>query len=132
MQNVRIRSYPNQKTVDEYIADAPEAAQKHLREVRAVLKEVAQNADEVIKWGQPAFEEGRILFAYSAFKSHLNFVPTRTTLQQFKGELAGYKTGHDSIQLPYDKPVPKTLIKKIAKYRIKEVRKGALWKHKES
>jgi uncharacterized protein YdhG (YjbR/CyaY superfamily) len=118
-------------TIDEYINAAPPEAQDKLHEIRAMLKEVAPDAKEAIKWGQPVLEQGRILFAFSAFKNHLNFMPTRSTLGKFQDELAAYKTGHDTIQLPYDKPLPKALIQKIAKYRIKEVtQEGAIWMHK--
>ncbi len=116
------------RTVGEYIASAPKAAQVRLREMRAILREVAPKAAETLKWGQPVFEEGRILFAYAAFKSHLNFVPTPSAMEPFEKELAKYVTGKGSIQFPYDKPLPKALIKKIARYRVKQVReKGALW-----
>ena|SRR5687767_800685 len=115
-------------TVDEYIDAAPEQAQEKLREIRAILKKVAPNATEAIKWGSPVFEEKRILFAYTAHKLHLNFMPTRTTLDVFKNELAGYVIGKDTIQFPYDKPLPKKLIEKIAAYRATDVRENdARW-----
>ncbi len=115
-------------TVDEYIAAAPKEAQAHLREIRALLKKVAPKATETIKWGSPVLEENRILFSFTAHKSHLNFMPTRTTLEPFKKELTDYKTGRDTIQFPYNKPLPKQLIRKIASYRVKDVREnGALW-----
>ena len=115
-------------TVDEYIAAAPEAGQKKLQELRAILKSVAPAAKEAIKWGSPVFEEKRILFAFTAFKSHLNFMPTRSSLEPFKKELAGYTTGKDTIQFPYDKPLPKALIRKIAVYRATDVRENdARW-----
>jgi uncharacterized protein YdhG (YjbR/CyaY superfamily) len=58
-------------------------------------------------------------------------MPTRSTLEQFQEELAAYKMGQDTIQFPYDQPLPKELIQKIAEYRIMEVREeGALWMHK--
>lgn len=121
----------NPKTVDEYIENAPVEAKAKLKEIRAILKKLAPKAREGIKWGNPVFEEKRILFAYSAFKRHINFMPTRSTLQKFKKELAGYATGKDTIQFPYDLPLPKSLIGKNAKYRIKEVKeKNALWMHK--
>lgn len=109
-------------TVAEYIDSAPEEAQKKLREIRAILKDVAPNATESLKWGSPVFEENRILFAYSAFKTHLNFMPTRRTLVPFKEELKKYTTGKDTIQFPYDKPLPKELVRKIAEFRAKAVR----------
>jgi len=115
-------------TVDEYLAAAPPAAQEHLRELRALLREVVPQATEAVKWGSPVFEEKRILFAYTAFKSHLNFMPTRSTLERFREDLAGYTTGKDTIQFPYDKPLPKELIRKIAAYRAWDVRENdARW-----
>jgi len=121
---------PNSKptTVDEYIALAPKEAQEKLTELRSILKKVAPNATETLKWGSPVFEEKRILFAYAAFKTHINFVPTRSTLSVFEDELAEYTTGKDSIQFPYNKPLPKTLIRKIAAYRATDVRENdARW-----
>jgi uncharacterized protein YdhG (YjbR/CyaY superfamily) len=99
-----------------------------LRELRAILKKVAPKAKETLKWGSPVFEEKRILFAYSAFKSHLNFMPTHSALKPFEQELADCTTGKDTIQFPYDKPLPKELIRKIAAFRAREVReKDARW-----
>ena len=119
---------PKPTTVTEYINAAPKEAQKTLREVRAILKAVAPKATEALKWGSPVFEEKRILFAYTAHKSHLNFMPTHSSMVPFKKELEGYKTGKDTIQFPYDKPLPKALIRKIAAYRVMDVRENdSLW-----
>jgi len=115
-------------TVDEYIAQAPSHSQEMLKELRALLMEVAPEAKENLKWGSPVFETHRILFAYAAFKSHINFMPTPSALEPFNKELEKFKTGKGSVQLPYDKPLPKTLIRKIATYRLKEVKeKDARW-----
>ncbi len=119
---------PKPTTVAAYIAAAPPAARKNLRELRALLRQVAPRATESLKWGVPVFEEGRILFAYAAFKSHLNFVPTPAAMQPFTAELAKYKTGKGSIQFPHDQPLPRALIRRIAAFRAREVReKDARW-----
>ena len=115
-------------TVTDYIQNAPKEAKEKLKEIRAILKIVAPKATEGLKWGSPVFEEKRILFAYTAHKSHLNFMPTQSSLEPFRDELAPYKTGKDTIQFPYDKPLPKALIKKIAAHRAKDVRENdARW-----
>jgi uncharacterized protein YdhG (YjbR/CyaY superfamily) len=111
-------------TVDEYIAAAPQEAQEKLHEIRAILKKVAPKAAETLKWGSPVFEEGRILFSYSAHKSHLNFSPTGPAMEPFGEALAKFKTGKDTIQFPYDKPLPKGLIRRIAAYRARQVRES--------
>lgn len=115
-------------TVTEYIEAAPQEAREKLHEIRAILRKVSPNATETLKWGSPVFEEGRILFSYSAHKSHLNFSPTGPAMEPFKEELAKYKTGKDTIQFPYDKPLPTALIRKIARFRLKQVRENdARW-----
>jgi uncharacterized protein YdhG (YjbR/CyaY superfamily) len=119
---------PKPTTVDEYIKVAPEEAQEKLREIRAILKKVVPKATEKLKWGSPVFEEGRILFSYSAHKTHLNFSPTGPAMEPFEAELAKFKTGKDTIQFLYDKPLPKGLIRKIAAFRAKQVRENdARW-----
>jgi uncharacterized protein YdhG (YjbR/CyaY superfamily) len=119
---------PKPTTVDEYIKVAPEEAQEKLREIRAILKKVVPKATEKLKWGSPVFEEGRILFSYSAHKTHLNFSPTGPAMEPFEAELAKFKTGKDTIQFLYDKPLPKGLIRKIAAFRAKQVREhDARW-----
>jgi uncharacterized protein YdhG (YjbR/CyaY superfamily) len=113
---------PKPATVDEYVKAAPPHVRGKLRELRALLRSVAPKAKETLKWGSPVFEEGRILFAYAAFRTHLNFMPTPSAMRPFKKELAGFTTGKGSIQLPYDKPLPKALIRRIAALRLKELR----------
>lgn len=113
---------PKPTTVDEYVKTAPQYARGKLQELRAVLKSVAPKAKETLKWGSPVFEDDRILFADAAFKTHVNFMPTPSAMRPFKKELAKFTTGKGSIQLPYDKPLPKALIRRIAAYRVKELR----------
>jgi len=115
-------------TIAAYIAAAPKPAQRHLRELRAILHKVAPRAAEAIKWGSPVFVDGRILFAFAVFRSHLNFMPTPSAMKPFKKELARFKTGKGSIQLPYDQPLPKALLRRIASFRVKELReKDVRW-----
>lgn len=115
-------------TVTEYIAAAPKEGQKHLREMRGILKKAAPKAAESLKWSVPALSYERILFTYAGFTKHLGFYPTPSALQAFARELKNYKTAKGSIQFPYDKPLPKTLITNIAKFRVKELKeKDAKW-----
>ena len=115
-------------TIAEYIRAAPKEGQKPLREMRAILRKAAPGATERLKWGSPAFEQKRILFAFAAFKSHLSFMPTPSAMKPLKKELAKYETGKGSIQFPYGKRLPKALIGRIAARRVKELReKDVRW-----
>jgi uncharacterized protein YdhG (YjbR/CyaY superfamily) len=53
-------------------------------------------------------------------------------MDPFREELAAYKTGKDTIQFTYDKPLPIALIRKIAAFRVKQVREGdARWMYRK-
>jgi len=112
-------------TIAEYIRAAPREGQPHLRKLYAILKSVAPKAEEVIKWGTPFFVEPRFLFAFSAHKSHCNFSATSAALGPFRKELEKYKvTSAGLLQLPYNNPLPEDLIRKIAKYRLRNMGAG--------
>ena len=112
-------------TIAEYISAAPAEGQPHLRKLYAILKRVAPKAEEVIKWGTPFFVEPRFLFAFSAHKAHCNFSATMSALEPFRKEMKDYKiTSAGLLQLPYNKPLPVDLIRKIAEYRLRNMGEG--------
>jgi len=108
-------------TIAEYIAAAPAAGRPHLSRLYSILKKAAPDAEETFKWSQPFFVEPRFLFAFSAHKTHLSFVPMAATLAVFRDELAKHEVTQLLIKFPYSKPLPEALIRKIAKYRVKAV-----------
>ncbi|MDR6889997.1 MULTISPECIES: iron chaperone [Variovorax] len=117
-------------TIAEYIEGAPPEGRPHLRRVYAILKSVAPDAEETIKWGTPFFVEPRFLFAFSAHKAHVNFAPTEAALKAFGKELEKHRTTRNYLQLPYDKPVPEELVRKLAEHCVKAVREredDAFW-----
>jgi len=117
-------------TIAEYIQAAPREGQPHLRRLYAILKSVAPEAEEGIKWGTPFFVEPRFLFAFSAHKAHCNFAPTAAALKAFRKQLEEHKTTKGSLQIFYNEPLPEELIRKIADYSLREVREredDAFW-----
>ena len=117
-------------TIAEYIRAAPREGQPHLRRLYAILKSVAPEAEEAIKWGTPFFVEPRFLFAFSAHKAHCNFAPTAAALKAFRKQLEEHKTTKGSLQIFYNEPLPEDLIRKIADYSLREVRQredDAFW-----
>lgn len=102
-------------TIAEYIKAAPAEGQPHLQRLYEILKSVAPDAEEAIKWGVPFFIEPRFVFSFSATKAHLNFAPMAAALEAFQDELAAHKTTQNFLQVPYNKPLPEELIRKIAK-----------------
>lgn len=117
-------------TVEEYIEQLPEIAQQKIIELRTILKSVVPGARESLKWGKPVFESETILFAYSAHKAHLSFVPTGPSLKPFEKELSEFSTQKDSVQFPYKVSLPEQLIRKIAQFRKDDVElRAAKWKY---
>jgi uncharacterized protein YdhG (YjbR/CyaY superfamily) len=128
MNNEMIRARERPKTVAEYIDAAPKEARKRLREMRACLRQAAPGATESLKWGVPAFSYGRILFTYAAFKNHISLFPTPRAVKAFSDSLKKFKTSSSTIQFPLDKPLPLSLIRKIALFRVNESKeKDARW-----
>jgi uncharacterized protein YdhG (YjbR/CyaY superfamily) len=111
-------------TIAEYIRSAPPAAQPHLRQVYAILKSVAPDAEEAIKWNVPFFVDPRFVFSFSAFKAHLVFAPSQKVLEHFRRELEGHETTKNYLKIPYDEPVPEKLIRKLAEYRVRNMGEG--------
>jgi uncharacterized protein YdhG (YjbR/CyaY superfamily) len=115
-------------TVAEYIAAEPKAARAKLREMRALVAAAAPGATQSLKWGMPAFSYERILVTFAAFKKHIGFFPTPSAVRAFKKDLAGFKTSSATIQLPLDRPLPRALITRITKFRVREARaRDAKW-----
>jgi uncharacterized protein YdhG (YjbR/CyaY superfamily) len=112
---------PRPTTIAEYINAAPAVSQPHLQKLYALLKRVGPEAEEAIKWGNPFFIEPRFLYAFSAHKAHLNFAPSAAALTRFRKELEGHQTTSNFLQLPYSKPLPEDLIRKIAQYQLRAV-----------
>ncbi len=118
-------------TISQYITAAPKEAQPHLRTLFDALKAVAPDATQSLKWSMPALSHKRILVCFAAFKKHVGFYPTPSALIAFKTELKKYKTAKGSIQFPFDTPIPVALVKKIMKFRVKELKEqDGKWKGK--
>jgi len=113
-------SYLKFKDVDEYIAKSPKEIRKTLVEIRKTIHEAAPYATERISYGMPAFVLNGNLVYFAAFKNHIGFYPTSSSIVVFKKELSPYKTSRGAIQFPIDKPIPYPLITKIVKFRVKE------------
>lgn len=120
---------PTYETVDDYIADQPQEAQVFLQELRKTIKEAAPDATEVLNYKVPSFtlvpggkRDQQIMMA--GYAKFVGFYPFPTTMEAFSEELKDYKQGKGSVQFPYNKPLPKDLIKRMVKYRLEELKKA--------
>jgi len=117
---------PTFETVDDYIANQSETAQKMLQELREIIKEAAPNATELLNYKVPSFtlvdggkrDQQVMMAGYTKF---IGFYPFPTTMEKFADELKEYKQGKGSVQFPLNKPLPKELIMRMVKYRQNEL-----------
>ena len=110
------------KSINTYITQSPVHTRPKLRELYKCIKKCAPGAKEGIKWSMPAFSYDRILVTFAAHKYHIGFYPTPSALRAFEKELMKFHTAMGSIQFPLDNPLPLPLIKKIVKFRVKELK----------
>jgi uncharacterized protein YdhG (YjbR/CyaY superfamily) len=97
--------------------------------MRSIVKQSAKGANEEIKWSMPAYTYKRIAVAFAGFKHHIVFYPTPGPLKYFAKDLQKFSTSKGGVQFPIDKPLPKSLIEKIVKYRVKELTQSDVkWK----
>lgn len=108
------------RDIDEYNSSFPADIQKNLQRLREIIKQAAPNATETISYGMPAFRQNKVLVYYAVHKEHIGFYPTPNSIVHFKQELEKYRTSKGAIQIPIDRPLPLTLIKKIVKFRVAE------------
>jgi uncharacterized protein YdhG (YjbR/CyaY superfamily) len=110
------------KSVDEYIASQPDAAQGILRLVRSTIRKAVPGADEVISYKIPTYKlHGGAVLYFAGWKQHYSLYPASEYLvAAFKDELASYKVNKGTIRFPLSEPVPVKLIERIAKFRAKE------------
>jgi uncharacterized protein YdhG (YjbR/CyaY superfamily) len=110
------------KSVDEYIAEQPDAVQAALALVRSAIRRAMPGADEVISYKIPTYKlNGRAVLYFAGWKEHYSLYPAGEPLvAAFKDELASYKVEKSTLRFPLSQPVPVKLIERIAKFRAQE------------
>jgi len=53
-------------TVDQYLAELPEARRSTMTQLRALIREAAPTARECMRYGVPSYEMGELLCAVAA------------------------------------------------------------------
>jgi len=109
------------KDVDSYIASFPQATQEKLEEMRRIIKTNAPKAEESISYQMPYYKYKQRLVYFAGYEHHIGLYIVGRVMEEFKKELAEYKTAKATIRFPLDKPLPKVLIKNIIKAAVAEI-----------
>jgi uncharacterized protein YdhG (YjbR/CyaY superfamily) len=111
------------KNVTEYIQKADADKQSILKEVRKIVLATVPDVIEEISYGMPAYTwKEKPLFYFAAMKGHLGLYPTPGPILVCKKLLADFSTSKGCIRVSYKEKVPKVIISKLLKERIKEIK----------
>ncbi len=112
--------------IDEYLSGVDEPKRATLQALRRTILEIVPEAEQVISYRVPAFRvQGKVVAGFAAFKDHLSYLPfSGSVLGQLEDELRGYTMTKSSLHFPVDRPLPKTLVKKLIAVRLDQIRQG--------
>jgi uncharacterized protein YdhG (YjbR/CyaY superfamily) len=115
------------REIDDYLAGLDEPKRATLQELRRTIRAIVPEAEECISYGMPAFRlEGNVIAGFAAFKNHLSYLPhSGSVLGELGADLAGYEGTQGSLHFPIDRPLPKSLVRKLIAVRLDELRRRA-------
>ena len=111
------------ETIDQYIDEQEDVAKPHLNEVRRILREALPDAQERISWSMPTLWKGRNLIHFAASKKHLGLYPGDEATRVFAEALKDFDVSKGTIRIPWNRALPETLIREIARWCYEEYRK---------
>jgi uncharacterized protein YdhG (YjbR/CyaY superfamily) len=102
------------QSVDEYISTFPETTQEVLQALRALVKKVAPQSEDVISYNIPAAKlDDKMLIYYAGWKQHVSVYPTPKGDPKLLTEVAPYIKGRGTLQFPLQDPIPYDLIERV-------------------
>lgn len=109
------------KQVLAHLSRVPETQRATLLELRNTILDIIPDAEEVISYGFPGYRiNGKIICGFDAFKNHCSFFPhSSLVISELEKELVNYKTSKGALQFAIDKPLPKSLVRKLIKTRLR-------------
>jgi uncharacterized protein YdhG (YjbR/CyaY superfamily) len=123
MAKAAIESASKRRT---YFAAQPPGTRRILRQMRSAIRAAAPDAVEAFSYGIPGFRlDGRPLIWYAGWKAHTSVYPMSETIRRTHArELSGCEFSKGTIRFPLDSPPSPTLLARLVKARIAEVRKA--------
>ena len=111
--------------IDEYFEHVEEPQRVALERIRAIVKDVAPEVEEVITYGMPGFKyKKKYLISFSAFKDHLSIFPGAEAIETYKDELSDFKLSKGTVQFTLENPIPDQLLKEIVQNGVDRINRS--------
>lgn len=109
----------DRKTVADYVAGLEPHAAEVIAQLRDTMRTVAPDVEESISYDIVLFKySGAYLYA-GAWNKHIGIYPVYPAPDAaLEADIAPYRSGKDTVQFKYGKPIPYDLIARIAAARI--------------
>jgi uncharacterized protein YdhG (YjbR/CyaY superfamily) len=110
--------------IDVYLAKVSGDKRTALDKLRKTIRSIVPKAEECISYGMPAFRvDGTVVAGFQATAKGCSYYPfSGTTLRTLTGDLRGYDKTKSALHFSPDQPLPATLVRKLLKARIAEIR----------
>lgn len=110
-----------------YVAKLAPAGRRAVKQLRAAILEAAPGAQEVFTYGIPGSRfDGHVLAWYAAWKEHASLYPLTAGMRAANEKaLERYQLSRGTVRFPLDEPLPLSLVKRLVKARVAEIRRGA-------
>ncbi len=111
-------------SIDEYLARLPSDQRAALERIRKTIRAAVPKGEECISYGVPAIRvDGKVAVGFGAASHHCTFFPMSGTITAaHEAELSAYDTSKGAIRFPAERPLPATLVRKLVRWRLAEMR----------
>lgn len=108
--------------IDAYLAGLDEPKRSTLAALRDTILGIIPEAEQCISYGMPAFKvEGKTIAGFAAFKNHLSYLPhSGSVISALGAETASYTSTQGSLHFAIDRPLPKSLVRRLIATRMAE------------
>ena len=111
--------------IDDYLKNIEPEKRKQLERIRKIAKQIIPDAEEVISYGMPTLRyKGKSFLGFDTHTNHIGIYPFGSSeITIFKDKLneLKYKFSTGAIRVPYNNPIPESLLKEIIKHRVKRI-----------
>ena len=107
-----------------HLATLPRLQRDTLTALRATLRDLLPHATESLSYNMPCFKvDGTAVAGFDGFKNHCSYFPhSGNVVNQITGIPAWCTiASKGTLQFPVDRPLPKTLVRKLVRARLREI-----------